>query len=141
MSPMLHEKPIFSYSTALLMQPLHTSLSEKAPFPLGLLPVPSGRPKSSQRPQEASALEWKRAEGRSWPLSFFTWTWKQPVSMGDASENRPIGFLCFTLRLNLISGSGWEIIQASWPFPCLFPLSPAMCSFLSRHYLIFQRNR
>lgn len=83
MSPMLHEKPIFSYSTALLLQPLHTSLSEKAPFPMGLLPVPSGRntigPSSSQSPQEASAVEWKRAERRSWPSSLFIWTWKQPV--------------------------------------------------------------
>lgn len=91
----------------------------------------------SHRPQEASTVQWMRAERGRQRLTFLTRTWKQPMC---DSENRPITFLCFTLRIKLTLGSCWETSHACWPFPCRFLLSPAPCSLLSMHYLILPRS-
>ena len=123
----LHKKLLCSRSSVLHWGHSHVPLREMT-FPMVLLLVPSGRtllwPKSHQRLQEASSVQWMRAgedDLRPFPLG----PWSSFVS--DSPENRPVCFLCFTLRNTLTLEWCWEISHACWLFLCPFPLSPAMC--------------
>lgn len=101
----------------------------EVPFSMVPLLVPSGRtqlwPKSHQRPQEASAVPWMRAERRRWLFSFFIWTLRQPWMR---SSWKPTYLLPL---LHSQDNPDLGIMLRNQPCLlaclCLFHLSPAVC--------------